>query len=168
MRVERCARGWQGRARSRRQGRAARLEAPAGLLLGLVLPARGVLLHLALGVVLLVHRAGVVGAVHGLALHAPVVLLLLQAAPDVLLLPQPTGHHLAHLPRLLRGVGLANERARITVVAGALLVLDGKALVAPGARVLLAEEGERNGEDGELHRYSCTQWVHEHRSLEPK
>ena len=44
---------------------------------------RGVLLHLALGVVLLVHRAGVVGAVHGLALHAPVVLLLLQAAPDL-------------------------------------------------------------------------------------
>ena len=44
---------------------------------------RGVLLHLALGVVLLVHRARVVGAVHGLALHAPVVLLLLQAAPDL-------------------------------------------------------------------------------------
>ena len=46
---------------------------------------RGVLLHLALGVVLLVHRAGVVGAVHGLALHAPVVLLLLHAAAVVLL-----------------------------------------------------------------------------------
>ena len=45
----------------------------------------GVLLHLALGVVLLVHRARVVGAVHGLALHAPVVLLLLHAAAVVLL-----------------------------------------------------------------------------------
>merc|ERR1719359_2738062 len=151
MRVERCARGWQGRARSRRQGRAARLEAPAGLLLGLVLPARGVLLHLALGVVLLVHRAGVVGAVHGLALHAPVVLLLLQAAPDVLLLAKTARHNLANLPRLLGGVGLAHQRARVPVVAGALLVLDGQALVAPGARVLLAEQRERGAEERELH-----------------
>merc|ERR1719359_539911 len=154
MRVERCARGWQGRARSRRQGRAARLEAPAGLLLGLVLPARGVLLHLALGVVLLVHRAGVVGAVHGLALHAPVVLLLLQAAPDVLLLAQATLHNLAHLPALLGVVRRANERARVAVGTGTLLVLEREALVAAGARVLAAEERESGAEENGLHAVS--------------
>ncbi len=51
-------------------------EAPAGLLHRLLVPVRVGLIQRALRVVLLVHLAGVVGAVHGLALHAPVVLLL--------------------------------------------------------------------------------------------
>ena len=85
-------------------------EAPAlGLhgLLGVEL-----LVLLVRAVVLLVDVAGAVIAVHGRALRAAVVLLLLHAAADVLLLARAAGHEAL---RVVLG-------ARIALVPGALLV----------------------------------------------
>merc|ERR1719421_170368 len=91
--------------------------APASPLHRLLVPARVVGLHRALGVVLLVDVAGVELAVHDLALEATVVLLLLHAATDVLLCARPSGDH-----------AVRHLRAGVAVLLGADLVGDGEGL----------------------------------------
>ena len=77
-------------------------------------------------VVLLVDVAGAVLAVHGGALRAAVVLLLLHAAGDVLLLARAAANE-----ALLVELG-----ARVAVIPGALLVGLGQSVVAARAGVL--------------------------------
>ena len=77
-------------------------------------------------VVLLVDVAGAVRAVHGRALRAAVVLLLLHAAGDVLLLARAAANE-----ALLVALG-----ARVAVIPGALLVGLGQGVVAARAGVL--------------------------------
>merc|ERR1719473_1927940 len=125
-----------------------------GVLLRLLVPVRVRLVELALGVVLLVHLARVVRAVLGLALKAAVVLLLDHAALHVLLRTKAAlGDHADH-PVLLRAVRLADERARVPVSPGALLVRDRLPLVAVRARVLLDEAASRE-ESKHKHRRRC-------------
>merc|ERR1719207_16268 len=104
------------------------------------------LVELVRRVVLLVHRAGSVAAIHRLALDAPVVLLLLHAAAVILL----------DAVRVLRaGLGVL-ESAGIAEVLGAGLVGLGQFVVATRAGILLLLQGEvaeaeSADQDRELH-----------------
>ena len=100
-------------------------------------------------VVLLVHVASAVAAVHRPALTAAIVLLLLHAATNVLL----------GAVRVLRSRLSVRKRTRVTEVLGALLVGLSKLVVAPRTRVLLQAEmtqAKRENQDAELHLTAVT------------
>merc|ERR550525_801657 len=95
-------------------------------LVGLLGARQGIHHARALGVVVLVDVASLVLAVHGLALHAAVVLLLLEAAADVLLC---TGGSCDKASLVLLS-------ARVAMLHCALLVSLGQGFVTSTARVL--------------------------------
>merc|ERR1719198_322545 len=124
-----------------------RSESPPCCLHRLLVPARVVGAQGALGIILLVHLAGVERAVHSLALEAPVVLLFLHAAANILL-----------RPRAINDDAIRGLLAGVPEVLRAHLVGVGQGLAAPGAGVLLrglARSEHHEGRHEEALRLHC-------------